>query len=73
MLTRTLITGILFLSLLSCSTSKKAKPCTSCPHFSYITYDTLILTVPHHNHDGMCFPMRKTRVILEQEIIIEQL
>ena len=70
---KSIIYTILIILFTNCSTSKKAKPCTSCPHFSYITYDTLILTVPHHNHDGLCFPTRKTRVILEQEIVIEQL
>ncbi len=64
---------VLSMLLGSCSTSKRAKPCTSCPHFSYIYYDTTILTIPHYNSNGMCFPEEKILLISEEEITIEEL
>tara|TARA_Y100000034_G_C6660953_1_gene289754 strand:+ start:286 stop:534 length:249 start_codon:yes stop_codon:yes gene_type:complete len=67
-----ILLGLLFLSC-RCSTSKRAKPCKSCPQFSYIYYDTTIITIPHHNYNGMCFPEFKTLVIEEEEILIDKL
>lgn len=68
-----LIYILLILALTNCNTSKKAKPCTSCPHFSYINYDTTVLVIPHYNYNGMCFPEFKTMITTEEEIVIEQL
>ena len=67
-----ILLGLLFLNC-RCSTSKRAKPCSSCPHFSYIYYDTTILTIPHYNSNGMCFPEEKILLISEEEITIEEL
>ena len=65
-----ILLGLLFLNC-RCSTSKRAKPCKTCPQFSYIYFcDTTIITVPHHNYNGMCFPEFKTLVIEEEEILI---
>jgi len=61
------------LVLTNCSTSKRAKPCTSCPHFSYIHYDTTVLVIPHYNYNGMCYPEEKIILVEEEEIIIEKL
>ena len=70
---KSIIYTILIILFTNCSTSKKAKPCTSCPHFSYIYYDTTILTIPHYNSNGMCFPEEKILLISEEEITIEEL
>ena len=67
-----ILLGLIFLSC-SCSTSKRAKPCKSCPQFSYIYYDTTIVTIPHYNYNEMCFPEFKIIVVEEDEIIIENL
>jgi hypothetical protein len=67
-----LIYIILFIVLVSCSTSKKAKPCRSCPHFSYIVNDTIILKIPHHNYNGTCFPGYETLLVIEEEILVEK-
>ena len=67
-----LIYIILFIVLVSCSTSKKAKPCRSCPHFSYIVNDTITLKIPHHNYNGTCFPGYETLLVIEEEILVEK-
>jgi len=67
-----ILLGLLFLNC-RCSTSKRAKPCSSCPHFSYIDYDTTIITIPHHNYNGMCFPESKTMIVEEYTIELDKL
>ena len=62
-----ILLGLLFLSC-SCITSKRTKPCKTCPHYSYIYYDTTVLTVPHYNYNGMCFPEFKTLVVEEEKL-----
>jgi len=56
-----------------CAVSKKSKPCKQCPQYSYTEIDTTIITIPHHNYNGMCFPESKIIVVEEEEILIEQL
>jgi len=70
---KTLVYILTILLLSSCSTSNISKPCDSCPHFSYVYYDTTILTIPHYNYNGMCFPESRIVIIEEEELIIEQL
>jgi len=64
--------GLIFLSC-GCVTSKRTKPCNQCPQYSFISYDTTIITIPHYNYNKMCFPGYKTKLITEEEIIIEKL
>tara|TARA_R110000824_G_scaffold109641_2_gene257391 strand:+ start:1579 stop:1821 length:243 start_codon:yes stop_codon:yes gene_type:complete len=64
----------LFLALTNCSTSKRAKPCDTCPQFSYIYFcDTTIIVIPHHNYNRMCFPEEEIVVVEEEIIIIEDI
>jgi len=64
---------ILFLFLIGCSTTKKTKPCTQCPQYSYMEYDTTLITIPHYNYNGMCFPETKTTVVEEFFIEIDSI
>ncbi len=64
---------LLILALTNCSASKRAKPCSTCPQFSYIYYDTTMLVIPHHNYRGMCFPHYEVQLVTEEEIVIEQI
>ena len=67
-----ILSGLLSLNC-RCSTIKRSKPCKTCPHYSYIYYDTTIITIPHHNYNGMCFPEFKTLVVEEEKILIDKL
>ena len=57
--------------LLGCN--KKIQPCKTYPQFSYIYYDTVVISTPHFNYKGMCFPEGEIVVIEKEEIIIENL
>lgn len=53
--------------------NKKIQPCKTCPQFSYTYYDTVVISIPHFNHNGMCFPEEEIIVIEKGEILIENL
>lgn len=61
---------LLIMVLLGCN--KKSKPCTTCPQFSYVYYDTVVISTPHFNYKGMCFPEEEIVVIEKEEILIEK-
>tara|TARA_R110000822_G_scaffold215550_1_gene350418 strand:- start:315 stop:557 length:243 start_codon:yes stop_codon:yes gene_type:complete len=61
---------LLIMVLLGCN--KKSKPCTTCPQFSYVYYDTVVISIPHYNYNGMCFPNERIVIIEKEEILIEQ-
>ena len=57
--------------LLGCN--KKIQPCKTCPQFSHIYYDTVVISTPHFNYRGMCFPEEEIVVIEKEEILIEKI
>tara|TARA_B100000497_G_scaffold111280_1_gene131284 strand:+ start:1298 stop:1528 length:231 start_codon:yes stop_codon:yes gene_type:complete len=66
-----LIFVIGIIGLFGCN--KKTQPCKTCPQFSHIYYDTVVISTPHFNYKGMCFPEGEIVVIEKEEILIENL
>ena len=60
---------IVLIGLIGCN--KKIQPCKTCPQFSHIYYDTVVISTPHFNYKGMCFPEGEIVVIEKEEILIE--
>jgi hypothetical protein len=67
---KSIIGVLLIMVLLGCN--KKTQPCKTCPQFSHIYYDTVVISTPHFNYKGMCFPNERIVIIEKEEILIEQ-